>query len=151
MTLPGVTQLADGRIQYSTTLALPKEPKPPFTDSNTLKQAGLEALLTGENAEVVGQRIEAALRQDLGIELRFVDKSGAAAPRRSASLQTRQAIVRGSPRDRALASATPWNWLAKPVMVADKSVAWQAKWGKTRVCPICHAVLAAWPPGDLIR
>lgn len=71
--LPGVTKLPDGRIQYPTNLTLPTAPKPPFTDPNTLKQSGLAALLDGESAEVVGQRIEDALRDDLKINLRFAD------------------------------------------------------------------------------
>jgi len=73
MKLPGVTKLEDGRIQYPSNLTVPKQPEPPFSDPNTLKQAGLEALLAGEKAEVVGKRIEEALRQDLGIDLQFID------------------------------------------------------------------------------
>ncbi|MEI6606976.1 MAG: hypothetical protein WCP35_16820, partial [Verrucomicrobiota bacterium] len=71
--LPGVTKLDDGRIKYPSNLTVPKQPEPPFSDLSTLKQAGLEALLEGEKAEVVGKRIEEALRQDLGINLRFID------------------------------------------------------------------------------
>jgi len=74
MKLPGVTKLADGRIQYPSNLSVPKEPMPPFTDPNTMKQAGLEALLDGETAAVVGKRIEGALRQDLELNLQFMDR-----------------------------------------------------------------------------
>lgn len=69
--LPGVTKLPDGRIQYPSDLTVPKEPKPPFSDPNTLKMAGIEALLDGESANVVGKRIEEALQQDLKINLQF--------------------------------------------------------------------------------
>ncbi len=70
--LPGVTQLEDGRFRYPSNLVLPQAPDPPCPDPNALKSAGLEALLGGETAEVVGQRIEAALNQDLGLHLAFV-------------------------------------------------------------------------------
>ena len=68
---PGVVPLPDGRVRYPLSLTPPKEPPPPFTDPNMLKLGGLNALLGGESAEVVGNRIQAALRQDLGINLRF--------------------------------------------------------------------------------
>lgn len=70
---PGVKELPDGRIQYPMTLTPPKAPEPPFTDPNTLRMGGLKALLNGETPEVVGQRIEAALRKDLNLNLQFQD------------------------------------------------------------------------------
>jgi hypothetical protein len=69
--LPGVSQTADGRIKYPAGLELPIAPELPFTDPNQLKLGGIGALLGGESAAVVGARIENALRQDLGVRLRF--------------------------------------------------------------------------------
>lgn len=71
MLLPGV-KLTGGRIQYPANLVPPKAPEAPFTDPNQLKSGGLDALLGGESAQVVGKRIEAALRQNLEVNLRFV-------------------------------------------------------------------------------
>ena len=71
MKLPGVVPLPDGRLRYPVSLTPPKEPPPPFADPTMLKFGGIDALLGGESAEVVGQRIQAALRQDLEINLRF--------------------------------------------------------------------------------
>ncbi len=73
MELPGVSKLPDGRVEYPTTLTPPKAPEAPFTDPDSLKMGGLEALLAGETAEAVGKRIEAALIADLGIPLQFKD------------------------------------------------------------------------------
>ncbi|HEY1123811.1 MAG TPA: hypothetical protein VGE67_19490 [Haloferula sp.] len=69
--LPGVTELPDGRIQFPSTLTPPKAPEGTPPDVNALKLGGLSALLDGESAEVVGERIESALRKDLGINLTF--------------------------------------------------------------------------------
>ena len=69
--LPGVSQTADGRIKYPSGLEIPAAPELPFTDPNQLKLGGLDALLAGESATVVGARIENALRHDLGVKLRF--------------------------------------------------------------------------------
>jgi hypothetical protein len=74
MKLPGVTKLADGRIQFPSSLPAPKEPAPPFADPNMVKYGGLEALLDGETVSVVGTRIEEALKQDLGLDLSFLDQ-----------------------------------------------------------------------------
>jgi hypothetical protein len=71
MNLPGVSKLPDGRIRYPSDLKPPAEPKAPFTDPDSLKLGGLEALLEGESAEAVGERIEKALIQDLDVNLRF--------------------------------------------------------------------------------
>ena len=71
--LPGVSKLPDGRIQYPSDLQVPQAPTPPFTDPNMVKLGGIDALLGGESAAVVGQRIENALRQDLGVKLKFGD------------------------------------------------------------------------------
>lgn len=71
MKLPGVSKKADGRIHYPEGLEIPVEPKLPFTDPNKLNLGGLDALLAGESAAVVGARIEDALRKDLGVKLRF--------------------------------------------------------------------------------
>ncbi|MEO5915928.1 MAG: hypothetical protein ABIS50_16960 [Luteolibacter sp.] len=71
MNLPGVTKLDDGRIQYPSNLTPPVSPQAPFTDPDTLKLGGVNALLGGESASVVGARIEAALIEDLGVKLQF--------------------------------------------------------------------------------
>lgn len=71
MNLPGVTKLPDGRVQYPSNLQPPKAPEPPFTDPNTLKLGGLGALLDGESAEIVGNRIEKALIEHLDMNLKF--------------------------------------------------------------------------------
>jgi len=72
MSRAGVSRLTDGRIQYPAGMVPPKEPTPPFTDPKMLKFGGLESLLNGESAAVVGKRIESALREDLGINLTFI-------------------------------------------------------------------------------
>jgi len=74
MKLPGVTLLPDNRLQYPSNLSVPREPTPPCADPNRLKLAGIEALLDGETAAVVGRRIEDALRQDLGLDLQFANE-----------------------------------------------------------------------------
>ena len=71
MKLPGVSKNADGQIRYPAGLELPVAPILPFTDPNKLNLGGLDALLAGESAAVVGARIEDALRKDLGVKLRF--------------------------------------------------------------------------------
>lgn len=71
MKLPGVTALPDGRFKYPAHLNPPKAPEAPFRDASALKLGGLSTLLEGETAPVVGERIEEALRQDLGIKLTF--------------------------------------------------------------------------------
>jgi len=68
--LPGVKDLGDGRIQYPSNLTPPKAPELGF-DPNTMKYKGLEALLGDESAETVGNRIEEALRKDLGLTINF--------------------------------------------------------------------------------
>ena len=73
LNLPGVSKLPDGRIQYPSDLVAPKAPEPPFTDPNMVKMGGIEALLGGESAEVVGARIESELEQDLKLGLVFKD------------------------------------------------------------------------------
>ena len=69
--LPGVTELPDGRFQYPAHLTPPKAPEGEPPAENSLKLGGLPHLLDGESAQVVGERIESALRKDLGINLRF--------------------------------------------------------------------------------
>lgn len=69
--LPGVTRNADGRVQYPSGLEFPIAPEAPFTDPNQLRLGGIEALLAGESPAVLGAKIEEALRQDLGVKLRF--------------------------------------------------------------------------------
>ena len=76
MKRPGVTALADGRVSYPANVQPPKAPEPPFTDPTSLQLGGLPILLGGESATVVGARIEKALKEDLGMNLRFVDKPG---------------------------------------------------------------------------
>ena len=71
--LPGVTKLPDNRIQYPSNLQPPKAPDPPFTDPKLLNLGGLGILLDGESPAVVGARIEKALNDDLGINLKFVE------------------------------------------------------------------------------
>jgi hypothetical protein len=71
MNLPGVSKLADGRVRYPANLRPPTEPQAPFTDPNMLKLGGIDALLDGESAAVVGARIETALIEDLGAKLIF--------------------------------------------------------------------------------
>jgi hypothetical protein len=71
--LPGVEKLADGKVRYPAHLKPPVEPKAPFTSADVLKLGGLDALLGGESAEIVAGRIEEALVNDLGINLRFVE------------------------------------------------------------------------------
>ena len=70
--LPGVTQLPDGKIQYPSNLNPPKAPSAPFADSTQAPNFAIMALLGDESAEVVGARIEDALRKDLGVSLVFV-------------------------------------------------------------------------------
>ena len=48
----------------------------PATDPTSLQLGGLPMLLGGESATVVGARIEQALKEDLGMNLRFVDNPG---------------------------------------------------------------------------
>jgi hypothetical protein len=69
---PGVRQLLDGRIEYPSSLTPPARPadKPPV-DPARLKREGIEALLGGESAAVVGARIERALQEQLGVQIRF--------------------------------------------------------------------------------
>jgi hypothetical protein len=71
--LPGVEKLEDGKVRYPAHLKPPVEPNAPFTNPDVLKLGGLDALLGGESAEIVGGRIEEALISDLGINLRFVE------------------------------------------------------------------------------
>lgn len=68
---PGVKELPDGRIEYPTGLKPPVAPVAPVTDENMLKSNGIKALLGGESAEVVGKRIETALKENLGIDIVF--------------------------------------------------------------------------------
>ncbi len=69
--LPGVTKLDDGRIQYPSNLKPPVAPIAPFTDPDSLKLGGIDALLEGESASVVGARIEEAVIEDLGVKFQF--------------------------------------------------------------------------------
>ncbi len=69
--LPGVVTLGDGKIQYPSKLTPPVAPKAPFTDPDSLKLGGVDALLGGESASAVGARVEAALVKDLGVKFRF--------------------------------------------------------------------------------
>ncbi|MEK7950978.1 hypothetical protein [Luteolibacter soli] len=69
--LPGVKELPDGRIQYPGHLTPPKAPTGTPPDLNSLKLGGLKALLDGETPVAVADRIEAALRKDLRINLSF--------------------------------------------------------------------------------
>ena len=71
MNLPGVAKLPDGRVRYPANLRPPTEPQAPFTDPNMLKLGGIDALLDGQSAAVVGARIENALIEDLGAKLIF--------------------------------------------------------------------------------
>ena len=73
MKLPGVVKMEDGRIRYPSKLTPPKPPVAPAINPNSAKASGLSVLLDGETAEVVGKRIEAALNQNLGMNLRFVE------------------------------------------------------------------------------
>jgi DNA-dependent RNA polymerase auxiliary subunit epsilon len=69
--LPGVTELPDGGFRYPSNLTPPKAPTGAPPDLNSLKLGGLKALLDGESAEVVGERIESALQKDLRMYLDF--------------------------------------------------------------------------------
>jgi hypothetical protein len=69
--LPGVKDLGDNKFTYPSYLTPPETPKPPFSNAEVLRTQGLSALLAGETAETVGQRIENALRQDLKLDLKF--------------------------------------------------------------------------------
>lgn len=69
--LPGVVKLDGGKFRYPTNLTPPKPPTAPFTDPDVLMMGGLDALLEGESANVVGARIQAALVKDLGMKLQF--------------------------------------------------------------------------------
>jgi len=70
MKLPGVSRSGD-RIHYPGTLVPPTAPEAPFTDPNKVKFGGMGHLLGGESAQVVGKRIQAALRQNLDVNLQF--------------------------------------------------------------------------------
>jgi hypothetical protein len=69
--LPGVTELPDGGFRYPGHLTPPKPPTGNPPDLESLKMGGLKALLDGETPEDVAERIESALRKDLGINLDF--------------------------------------------------------------------------------
>ena len=69
--LPGVTELPDGGFRYPAHLTPPKPPTGTPPDLESLKLGGLKALLDGETPEDVADRIESALRKDLGINLVF--------------------------------------------------------------------------------
>ncbi|MBN8458471.1 MAG: hypothetical protein J0M04_11605 [Verrucomicrobia bacterium] len=72
---PGVKQLPDGRVEYPTTLTPPAPPlEKPAVDPKHLKQEGVKALLNGESAAVVGERIENALRSHFGVSIDFTAK-----------------------------------------------------------------------------
>ncbi len=71
--LPGVEKMEDGRVRYPANLKPPVEPEAPFSNPDVLKLGGLDALLAGESAQTVGARIEQALIEDLGINLKFVN------------------------------------------------------------------------------
>jgi hypothetical protein len=71
MAQPGVEKLPDGRFRYPANLTPPKAPEGAPPDLNSLKLGGLSFLLEGESAEVVGERIQSALRKDLEINLTF--------------------------------------------------------------------------------
>jgi len=69
---PGVRQLLDGRIEYPASLTPPaRPPDTPPVDPLRFKLEGVEALLGGESAAVVGARIERALQERLGVQIRF--------------------------------------------------------------------------------
>ena len=69
--LPEVRQLPDGRVEYPSNLNPPKAPAAPFSDPSQLTNGAIKALLGEESVEVVGARIEEALRKDLGVNLVF--------------------------------------------------------------------------------
>ena len=71
--LPGVSKLEGGRIRHPSNLKPPKAPEPPCKDPKMVKMGGLQALLGGETPETVGKRIESALVEHFGVNLRFGD------------------------------------------------------------------------------
>lgn len=69
--LPGVVKLPDGRFEYPSELKPPVAPEPPLTSPEEITLSGLDELLAGESAEVVGAKIEKALIENLGIRFTF--------------------------------------------------------------------------------
>lgn len=69
--LPGVVKLPDGRFQYPSNLKPPVAPDSPLTSPEEITLYGLDELLAGESAEVVGAKIEKAVIENLGISFTF--------------------------------------------------------------------------------
>ncbi len=69
--LPGVRQLDDGRFSHPANLTPPKAPEATFGTEETIDSSGMEILLAGETPEALGGKIEEALRNDLGLPLKF--------------------------------------------------------------------------------
>jgi hypothetical protein len=70
--LPGVTQLDDGRVQYPAHLRAPVAPKAPDIDPERMNLFGLSELLEGESVAALGAKMEKALIDDLGIQFKFL-------------------------------------------------------------------------------
>lgn len=69
--LPGVTRLEDGKFRYPSSLKPPVAPVAPDVDPEKIRLSGLVMLLDGMTVEDMGQKIESALVQDLGIKINF--------------------------------------------------------------------------------
>lgn len=69
--LPDVVKLPDNRIQYPSGLTPPTAPSPPDIDPYYTQVYGLDKLLDGESVETLGAKIENALIEELGINLKF--------------------------------------------------------------------------------